>query len=170
MIIDSGLSRVGLETSETPRDISFCQFAIHQEEGFEVTNALEDDRFKENPLVLEDPNIRFYAGAPLETHDGYKIGTLCVIDREPKQLTEAQTRSLQALAKAVIDQLELRIKNLELENLIQFSEQKALVSKVGSWEVDLLKNTIFWDQFTKEIHEVSSDYEPELQTAINYYK
>jgi GAF domain-containing protein len=76
-------SNIGLEASETPRDISFCGHAIAGNEILEVPNALEDERFRDNPLVIGDPNLRFYAGAPLITPDGLNIGALCVFDRTP---------------------------------------------------------------------------------------
>jgi GAF domain-containing protein len=83
-------SRHGLDAPETPRDISFCGHAIHEQVIFEVPDTLEDERFRDNPLVTSDPNIRFYAGAPLQTSDGHSIGTLCVIDSAPHKLTDAQ--------------------------------------------------------------------------------
>ncbi len=102
-------SRIGLDAVETSRDISFCGHAINGNNLFEVPNALEDSRFATNPLVAGAPNIRFYAGMPLITSDGYKLGTLCVIDQQPHQLTETQKQSLGALARQVIRQLEIRI-------------------------------------------------------------
>ncbi|MCZ2483678.1 PAS domain S-box protein [Aquirufa nivalisilvae] len=118
-------SEVGLGAKETPRDISFCQYTIMGEEVFEVPNALEDERFVENPLVTGDPHIRFYAGAPLITPDGYNIGSLCVIDRMPKELTKEQRDALNTLAEHVIMTLELRIKNNVLtEQVNRLTEEK----------------------------------------------
>ena len=101
-------ARVGLATAETPRQISFCTYAILQRELFVVPDALADPRFATNPLVTGDPNIRFYAGAPLTTPDGFNLGTICVIDREPRVLGDPQRHALTALARQVVVQLELR--------------------------------------------------------------
>tara|TARA_R110000737_G_C14557259_1_gene481652 strand:+ start:79 stop:1083 length:1005 start_codon:yes stop_codon:yes gene_type:complete len=101
-------SRQGLEATETPRDISFCAHAIEQDEPFIIPNALEDERFRENPLVTGEPNIRFYAGIPLKTPSGYNIGTLCAIDREPRYLSGVELSLLSDLARLVVDELELR--------------------------------------------------------------
>lgn len=108
-------SRVGLESSETPKEISFCAHAIRYDDVFEVNNAAEDARFCNNPLVTEDPHIRFYAGAPLITNDGFRLGTLCVINSQPATISLAQKNSLKILARSVMSLLELRRQKKEAE-------------------------------------------------------
>jgi len=101
-------SRVGIDAAETSRDIAFCSTAIMQSDVFVVSDALKDDRFRNNPLVVSDPNIRFYAGAPLINEDGFALGTLCVVDRTPRELTPDQKEALQALSRLVLAQMEFR--------------------------------------------------------------
>lgn len=107
-------SRVGTTLEETSRDISFCTHAITGADLFVVPDASRDKRFAQNPLVTSEPRLRFYAGAPLITPDGYVLGTLCVIDRVPRQLREDQLRALRILARVVMTQLELRHRSKEL--------------------------------------------------------
>lgn len=111
-LVDSGRqwfkSRVGLEVSQTSRDSSFCAHAIHDSKIMVVHDTLEDPRFVDNPLVTGDPGIRFYAGAPLTSTEGFAFGTICVIDRVPRDLTEPQHRALEALSRQVSSLLELR--------------------------------------------------------------
>lgn len=94
-------SRHGLEAPETARDISFCGHAILREETLVIENALNDERFHDNPLVTGDPSIRFYAGAPLHDHHGHRVGTLCIIDRKPRSFTNEEQTILRDLANLV---------------------------------------------------------------------
>jgi anti-sigma regulatory factor (Ser/Thr protein kinase) len=108
-------SHIGISVNETSRSIAFCAHAIQQDGIFTVRDATDDARFKTNPFVVSEPHIRFYAGAPLVTPDGYSLGTLCVIDRVPRDLSEEQTRALDALRRQVEAQLELRRNLMELQ-------------------------------------------------------
>jgi GAF domain-containing protein len=103
-------ARVGVEEelTESPRDISFCGHAILRKDIFEVCDATFDERFADNPLVASPPHIRFYAGAPLITPDGFKLGTICAIDVRPRRLSEAQRDTLSALSRLVMRQLDRR--------------------------------------------------------------
>lgn len=112
-------SRFGLETTETPREYSFCAHAIAGEELFLVSDATADSRFFDNPLVLGAPEIRFYAGAPLRTPDGHHIGTLCAIDRRRRELTLDQSDSLVRLARQVVAHFEARVQGRELAEVIE---------------------------------------------------
>ena len=118
-------SRIGLGTCSTPRDISFCQFAIHQDTFFEVEDSHKDERFAENPLVTGDPYIRYYGGQPLITPDGFRIGTICVIDTKPKVLNIQQKEAMAVLAHEIVMHLELRIKTIQLKRANELEKRRA---------------------------------------------
>jgi two-component system, NtrC family, sensor kinase len=101
-------SRIGITVSETPREVAFCSTAILSSEVMIVPDTLKDERFRNNPLVVSEPNIRFYAGAPLITEEGFALGTLCVVDRTPREFSPEQKEALKALSRLVLAQLEFR--------------------------------------------------------------
>ena len=125
-------SNIGLpETIQTPRDVSFCSQAILAPEIMEVNDALTDPRFADSPLVTGDPDIRFYAGAPITVSGGLRVGTLCVIDRAPKKLSVHQLGMLRQLAVAVAQALEFRersIHSLEAARQSELALQKLYTS------------------------------------------
>lgn len=94
---------LGLEVAETPRDIAFCAHTILQTGLLVVPDARNDERFAANPLVTGEPHIRFYAGVPIVTTDGHALGSLCVIDRVPRQLTPDQEAALRMLARQAVN-------------------------------------------------------------------
>jgi PAS domain S-box-containing protein len=121
-------SRVGIDALETPRDISFCGHAVANDALLNVPDAIQDPRFSDNPLVVNEPSIRFYAGVPLKTSDNFNLGTLCVIDRQPHDLTPQQIQQLEALGRLVISQLELRRNNEASKLLVSVLESSHQVS------------------------------------------
>ena len=119
-------SHFGLEVAETRRDIAFCAHAILEpEQTFVVSNTLEDSRFAENPLVTQSPDIRFYAGAPLISPEGHAMGTLCVIDRVPRQLSLEQIAALQILSREVTTQLILRKSLIQAKEINRAQQRSA---------------------------------------------
>jgi anti-sigma regulatory factor (Ser/Thr protein kinase) len=112
-------SKVGVNVSETPREISFCTKAIQHSGLFVVPDATRDPRFSSNPFVVSDPKIRFYAGAPFCSSDGHPLGTLCVVDLVPRQLTPSQENALLALSRQVQAQFELRKNLMELKDALE---------------------------------------------------
>ena len=130
-------SKVGLEVAQTSRDVAFCAHALGAPHDLLlVPNALEDERFASNPLVTGAPDIRFYAGAPLATENGEVLGTLCVLDDQPRQLSEAQLQSLRSLARQVMAQLELRLRVNDLALQIQMRQQTEISLRAAIAEAE----------------------------------
>ena len=131
-------SKIGLEISETSRDLSFCRYTIMGDTIYEVKDTKENDLFYNHPLVIGDPEIRFYAGAPLRTNDGLNMGSLCVIDTKPRVLNENQKKALTILADQVVTLLKYRTKQetlrksqLELQNFIDLSQDLVCISNLN---------------------------------------
>lgn len=131
-------STLGLDSEETPRSEAFCAHAIMApDELMVVPDATRDERFATNPLVTGDPEIRFYAGAPLVAPTGEALGTLCVIDREPREITADQMEALRILSREVMVQLELRRSIATLEQTIL--DQESYVEMLYEYQRDLEK-------------------------------
>ncbi len=120
-------SKQGLEASETPREISFCGHAINEDGIFIIPNAIEDDRFHDNPLVINEPNIRFYAGYPLKLRLGVNIGTLCLIDSKPRTMDEEDKQLLSDLG-AMIEQEIKSIQMATLDELTMISNRRGFLT------------------------------------------
>ncbi len=162
-------SKVGLSTTETPRDYAFCAHAINQpNELFLIPDSTKDERFFDNPLVTDSPNVVFYAGMPLVTPDGFALGTLCVIDNKPHELTPTQKDSLRALSNQVIYLLELKRKNelltksqKELEVFAQEMESFAYVAAHDLKEpVRMIKSyvTLLENKYTNLLDDKGKQY------------
>ena len=121
-------SKVGVTDEEAARDISFCAHTILLDDILIVPDTLEDERFFDNPFVLEDPPLRFYAGVSLQTPGGHHIGTLCVIDHIPRTLDETQQQALKTLANQVVMQLELRKNLTQLKDMKKLAETSLVLS------------------------------------------
>lgn len=130
-------SRVGLDITETPREISFCDHAIQSDETFIVRDTLVDSRFHDNPLVIDGPKIRFYAGEPLRNGAGFLIGTLCVMANKPRKFSKEDEKSLQDLARTVelaLDNRRLKATQFALLNsLVEADREKRVDPLTGIW-------------------------------------
>ena len=151
-------SILGLDTRETPRDVAFCAHTILQPNVLEVPDAWTDERFADNPLVTGDPNIRFYAGAPLITSDGHALGSLCVIDRVPRHLTDDQRAALRVLARQAVSQLEMASR---------LAEQERLMAERAAAEQALRESKQFIESITD--HSTSIIFVFDLETMVNIY-
>ena len=188
-------SNVGLSgVQETPRDMAFCSDTIQGDQILEVPDALVDARFQNNPLVTGQPDIRFYAGAPITLNDGLRMGALCVIDRQANSLSENQRLALQELARAASEALDQRAvlleKNAALEREADTASMQAAIAEqlekklraseafldrtgsaagVGGWEIRLDTNEITWSDETCRIHELPPGHCPTMKEAVEFY-
>ena len=130
-------SRCGLDATETHREISFCGHAIQSTDTFIVNDASKDERFHDNPLVTGGPNIRFYAGQPLENDEGFKVGTLCVISNKPRTFSDADGEALRDLGRmveVVLENRDLSEAQISLLNSLAAAERDTLIDPLtGVW-------------------------------------
>ena len=175
-------ANIGLpDTSETPRDISFCTHAIERDALMEIPDARQDPLFAANPLVTGGPRVRHYAGIPLATAHGARIGTLCLLDTMPGVLSPSQRELMVHLGRVATQVLEQRAALLQkvdqaqhlhsdLKRSEDFLERTNTAAKVGGWELDLTSNEVRWTRETKQIHGVRSSYQPTFESALSFYR
>lgn len=178
-------SRHGIDIVETPREQAFCNYTITQPDAMLVVpDALQDERFQENPLVLENPSIRFYAGTSLISPEGMPLGTLCVIDHTPRELTSQQREVLCALGRQVMAQLELRRKATQLQQEKQALQQalqqlkltqSSLIeaektSAIGNLVIDITQRLSNPLTFIHGNLAIGKDYAEQLLELVSLYR
>jgi len=146
-------SKLGLNEQETPRDVAFCAHAILQSEPLIVRDALKDVRFADSALVMRAPHIRFYAGFPLSSPEGFALGTLCAIDRKPRQLSARQKTAMQALARQVMALLELRRVSAHMADVLEKVKMLHGLLPICAWCKRIRDDHGYWSQVEAYIHE-----------------
>lgn len=162
----------GLGVSETPRTISFCGHAILKPGLFIIEDARQDERFHDNPLVTGEPHIRFYAGAPLYSSDGHRLGTLCLIDSEPGQLAPTQQAILEDLADCASRELQLHLNQDAFEELANRERRAQSIiegTQVGTWEWNVQTGeTVFNERWANICGYTLAELEPvAIQTWLD---
>ncbi|CDN10879.1 Phytochrome, two-component sensor histidine kinase [Richelia intracellularis] len=153
--------KVGWETNELPLTVGMCPVCIQQKEVFIVTDTLIDIQWKNNPIVVESPHVRFYAGVPLLLPTQEVMGTLCVMDVEPRQLNSTQIKTLQVLSQQVVTQLQLQ--------KFQYTSQRAFTTAImGSWELNLASQKMIWGNGLERLFQMDpSNFDGNFHTFIN---
>lgn len=171
------LSSCGISGDQSSREDSFCGHTINTpEDVFIVEDSRTDIRFCDNPYVTGEPHVIFYAGIPLVNENGYALGSLCVIDSQPKKISEEKIDLLRKLARQTVMLLELRRKNLEnklitdklLKNNTLLKETQR-INKLGSWEMELKTGRTIWTEQVYQIHEVPLDFDHNKDNGIEFY-
>ena len=145
-------SKVGLDQQQTSRDAAFCAHAILQNEPFIVGDATKDRRFADNALVAGEPYIRFYTGIPLINPEGLALGTLCVVDHQPRLLSAAQQKALQALSRQVMVLLELRRVSARLAEALEHVKTLQGLLPICAWCKRIRDDKGYWDQIEAYFH------------------
>lgn len=148
-------SSVGVTVRETPKEMAFCAHAILDNQVLVVEDAMKDPRFVDNALVLSDPYIRFYAGAPLTTPDGFKLGTLCVIDQKPRHLTAEQIQALQHLRIQVEALFSLRHTLYQLNHALDKVKILSGLLPICAWCKKVRDDEGYWQQAEEFIRDHS---------------
>lgn len=174
-------SQVGLDgMRQTPRDISFCTWAIDSDAVFEIEDTTRDPRFSDNPLVVGAPNVRHYVGVPIQAGAGSRVGTLCLLSPEPGRLRPNEREALNGLAEAAARGMEQRAMLLtrmeeavslhaRLQRSQAFLEQTNTAAKVGGWELSLATGELAWTRETHVLHGVQEGDAPSLRHALAFY-
>lgn len=137
-------SKVGLELESTSRDVAFCAHTIMEDKPLIVNDAKKDARFKDNPLVLEDPQIRFYAGSPIKSEDDHLLGSVCVIDHVPRDINDNEVRMLETLSEQVSTLLKIRRISQELRRVKQEKRELQKLIPMCSWCKNIRDDDDFW--------------------------
>jgi GAF domain-containing protein len=145
-------SRLGVDQQQTPREVAFCAHAILENGPFMVRDATKDRRFAGSALVSGEPHIRFYAGIPLINPEGLALGTLCVVDRQPRRLSAAQLKALQALSRQVMTLLELRRISTQLADALDRVKTLHGLLPICAWCKRIRDDEGYWDQVEAYIH------------------
>jgi GAF domain-containing protein len=146
-------SRLGVARRQTPRDVAFCARAILQPKPFIVRDARKDRRFARNPLVTGKPYIRFYAGFPLANPEGLILGTICVVDQIPRQLTVRQKKAMQTLARQVVSLLELRRISTRLAEALDRVQTLQGLLPICAWCKRIRDDAGYWAKVEAYFHE-----------------
>lgn len=162
-------SRFGIDLHETPRDISFCAYTILSHDIFIVEDVEKDKRFCVNPLFINAPFVRFYAGVPLTTPTGERIGTLCVMDSEKKTLTDFQRKTLKYLATHVENLLKLKLKDLEFNKIKTQYHDLQKMAQTGDWMLDLETQNTTWSDAIYEIYQIPKGTPTNKVNGMSFY-
>ena len=145
-------SRTGITRLQTPREVAFCAHTILQRKPLVVRDARKDERFADNALVKGEPHIRFYAGFPLVNPEGLALGTLCAIDRKPRELSTRQEKAMQALARQVMALLEFRRVSLHLADSLNHIKTLQGLLPICAWCKRVRDDEGYWDQVEAYLH------------------
>ncbi|MGF1572641.1 MAG: GAF domain-containing protein [Sumerlaeia bacterium] len=151
-------SKVGLEVDETPVEQAFCKYTILSDKLLIIPDATQDSRTAKNPLVTGNPNIRFYAGAPLVTADGFVLGSLCVIDRKPRELDDSQLEILKRLSNQVVYLMEYRRVSRKLSEALEEIQNYRKVVPICGHCKSIRSEDGHWYEFENYVKQISVDF------------